>query len=631
MEDRLLALPWISEGCDYEQGMVCGIVTSVRAIIAAGRSFYETYEQSSQSSVEASSSEEGEEEGPASPVGRKKHHETRKKKEQLSGNALRLSSLVRDVNLYEVLEVSESSSFDEIKKFYRKLVLEKHPDKLQNSGLSKEAEEKGRVDFLKIQEAFEVLSEPRSRRMYDSSLPFDDTIPSEKEVSIESDFYTVFEAAFKRNERWSVSRPVPKLGSMESSKDQVDKFYDFWFNRFESWRDFSHHDEHDLKQAESRDEKRWMEVQNARIRKKRLAEENSRIRKLVDLAEKLDPRLRRWRVAEADAIAEEKKRKQLEKEQQLQLEEYKLKQKQRLVTEKLLLEELEKEKVKAEKSEIKRIRAEIRNVLSLNNSDVDPGILSRFNDALIALLSDVSKAQNILSRAKDAVALVRNDDFIQDVIQKKIDPHISGATTPIQEEVDALSCTPLQSGMTSTTTTPNQEADVIVTTTTPIQEVVDHEEGVEVEGGQEKCAWTADELQLLTRGMQKYPVGTNRRWEVIQSLIGSSKTVSEIIDMSKIVASKKVIEPVSHIISKKKVEPVAPPDVDYERQAKSATSSEEWSPLQQKQLEDAMRKYPATMTPSERWSAIANDVEGKTKPQCVARFKYIRELISKKK
>jgi molecular chaperone DnaJ len=60
---------------------------------------------------------------------------------------------------YEILGVGKSASADEIKKAYRKLALEYHPDRNK----TKEGEEK----FKEVTKAFEVLSNDEKRKTYD--------------------------------------------------------------------------------------------------------------------------------------------------------------------------------------------------------------------------------------------------------------------------------------------------------------------------------------------------------------------------------------------------------------------------------------------------------------------------------
>src|SRR5665213_4159426 len=61
---------------------------------------------------------------------------------------------------YEILEVSRSASVEEVKKSYRKLAMQFHPDRNPDN---KEAEEK----FKEATEAYEVLSDGDKRARYD--------------------------------------------------------------------------------------------------------------------------------------------------------------------------------------------------------------------------------------------------------------------------------------------------------------------------------------------------------------------------------------------------------------------------------------------------------------------------------
>ena len=61
-------------------------------------------------------------------------------------------------NYYDILGISKNASQDEIKKAYRKLAMQYHPDK--NPG-DKAAEEK----FKQISEAYEILKDDKKRAM----------------------------------------------------------------------------------------------------------------------------------------------------------------------------------------------------------------------------------------------------------------------------------------------------------------------------------------------------------------------------------------------------------------------------------------------------------------------------------
>ncbi|ESQ38549.1 hypothetical protein EUTSA_v10029407mg [Eutrema salsugineum] len=65
---------------------------------------------------------------------------------------------------YEILSVKEDASYEEIRNRYRSALLRSHPDKINTSRCS--SDEK----FLKIQKAWEVLSDAELRVVYDNDL-----------------------------------------------------------------------------------------------------------------------------------------------------------------------------------------------------------------------------------------------------------------------------------------------------------------------------------------------------------------------------------------------------------------------------------------------------------------------------
>ncbi|XP_031274619.1 dnaJ homolog subfamily B member 4 [Pistacia vera] len=65
------------------------------------------------------------------------------------------------IDYYNILSVNKNATEDDLKKSYRKLAMKWHPDK--NRDNKKEAEAK----FKQISEAYEVLSDPQKRAIYD--------------------------------------------------------------------------------------------------------------------------------------------------------------------------------------------------------------------------------------------------------------------------------------------------------------------------------------------------------------------------------------------------------------------------------------------------------------------------------
>ena len=335
-----------------------------------------------------------------------------------TGATLKIPKTLVGWNLYEVLDVAEGASAEELKKCYRKQALIHHPDKKEGaadgtdgnapkterssgswlggmfggSGGGKKKKKKASTQeeqFLRIQGAYEILSDAAMRRKYDSSLPFDDSIPKEADLIAADDaapppgeadpavaapdaaapdaapaetdpaavhFFRTLTPVFERNARWSTQKPVLPLGALTDSEEQVTKFYEFW-HRFASWREFMHEDEVDLDEAESREERRFLEKENLRLRKEAESAERRRIQKLVQLAEAHDPRLKLFNrqkkvKRENEKRERDERRRELEKEKEAEVAAKR--------EAEAAAERLEKERKKALREKAKKLRQRLR-------------------------------------------------------------------------------------------------------------------------------------------------------------------------------------------------------------------------------------------------------------------------------
>lgn len=657
----------LDAGCDEDQvtQVICGlcIVQFRHNFETAGRAFHAVYEKpkieakrkGGPSKKGAKDDDDVVQEGKAAWKNKRRKEGGDKK----ACSSFKLSHLLEGVDLYKLLEVSESATEDQIKKQYRKLVLQYHPDKQQNTPDAAGKEGPGlnskEQHFIKIQEAYEIVSNETKRRQYDSTREFDDDVPEEIDESI--GYYATFKPVFERNGRFSERLPVPDLGDETTDIAKVHKFFDFWFN-FESWRDFSSHDEFNPEDAESRDERRWMEANNKRDRKPYVEAERRRLLKLAETAERLDPRLRAEREAAAAKKREEKERrarlKQEEEDAKLRAVEERRQKEEREKAELEEKERLEREQRKQSKQVEKALRQRAKKAVQ-GACKLDAAEMEEFQDMCLSL------------EAEDMEALCGRMD--------KLPSKKPAAEAAVRAEVAAWR--KKQAGEKEEQAKQREEA-----------RLKEKQEAASKQGTQSGKPWVPEEMSFLAKGLVKFPGGVAGRWAVIAQFLetsGYSRTEKEVVtkvkEMSEGQSLRSMGSQVAQDLSSYKTPeaakeaaataaataaakasaragaypanaPTSPaskaaagpkaaasPKAESTAEAKAeakpaaaAADTAEWSAEQQKALEVALIKHPATLDKNERWRLIAEDVPGKTKSHCVARFKFLREqLVAQKK
>ncbi|NXW07224.1 DNJC2 protein, partial [Fregetta grallaria] len=434
--------------------------------------------------------------------------------------------------------------------------------------------------------AYEILSDPVKRRAFNSIDPtFDNSVPSKSEAK--ENFFEVFSPVFERNARWSNKKNVPKLGDMNSSFEEVDAFYSFWYN-FDSWREFSYLDEEEKEKAECRDERRWIEKQNRAARALRKKEEMNRIRTLVDNAYSCDPRIKKFKEeekakkeAEKKAKVEAKRKEQeaKEKQRQAELEAARLakEKEEEEVRQQALVAKKEKEiQKKAIKKERQKLRTTCKNWNYFSDNEADcvkmMEEVEKLCDRLeLASLQCLNEALTSTTREGGKAAVVKQIEEINEQIRRE------------KEEAEARMRQATKSSEKSTTG-----------------------------GGGGSKNWPEDDLQLLIKAVNLFPAGTNSRY------FSDPHQKDDI--------NKKAFD-------KFKKEHGVVPQMDSaapsERFEGSPLDSSPWTTEEQKLLEQALKTYPVN-TP-ERWEKIAAAVPGRSKKDCMKRYKELVEMVKAKK
>ncbi|KAL7752999.1 Zuotin [Sorochytrium milnesiophthora] len=534
---------------------------------------------------------------------------------------------------------------EDIKTAYRKKVLIHHPDKKattsSQSGKALGIGKKTAYDdsiFKCIQKAWDQLSDPVKRRQYDSvDYGMDDDEPTESEMKkmSEPEFYKTMGAIFEREGRFSKNPRVPKIGDENSDRNSVMGFYDFFYN-MDSWRSFEYEDKEGAEGSENRDDKRYMDKKNKAERAKKKKEDNTRLRELIDLTLKYDPRIARFKKSEKSDKDKKKKQRdvvQQAAEQQSKEDEVKAQQ------EKEKAEEEAKQKAQAEREAraaqtkaFKKEKKTIKQIITKDfcyltgvnataPSDVMERVLADL-EKLFEFYTQLSELEEIRRKLEAAAQTGEDDDdklhHVTDVFQYELTKGRSGAeAADLQRQRSAA------------------------------------QRAAEQQAKQAKRAWTTKETQVLIKAVNMFPGGTVERWEKIATyvhdhsgeplrkpdeVIAKSKEVEKGVAAMDPTAVKEMQghhkkhqdTSISAEISTRDEYEFAS-DAPAAKTPASAAAAAPWSSAQQEQLQNALKLYPPSYKEADRWERIAELVEGKSEKDCKLRVKHLAEQVQAKK
>ena len=560
-----------------------------------------------------------------------------------SGKSGHANNKTQALTYYEILGLDVWATQDEVKRAYRKTSLRYHPDKTR----------RGDDDyvFLAVKRAYDTLFDSDKRKAYDSTvLPFDEDIPQSRATMMadplllykDEDFYETFGKCFQNNLRFDARlRPdlqnysknnkrlsksnnekikPPHIGDENTPIEEVNAFYDYWIH-FESWRDFSAQSaeelqvENELENAESRFEKRWIQKEIDKRSKQLKRQEMARIQTLVERAMEADPRLRRQKQLEKEL----KQQKILEKQRQEELKKQQEEEERRKEQERLEQEAKERAQEKLEREEqkkkLRKAKQQLRRMTSASFEELNPtpkpDSVGPWNDAY-----DMQQDIEVLCTSLTYAELVTlNEKFEQ---EKEVSSCHKAALTLIHKHV--------------LETKENQRREQEELAEKQKKSVTEKAGASESDmAKQQNQSWTKDELSALAKAVKKYPPGGASRWEQIANFVNNlckqqdPRTKEECIEKyNQIARNASASTPATSGSTSKSPSDASAPIDDTTPNASTGTG---WTAEQDQQLQDGLAKYPASMDKNERWTKISKCVEGKSKKDCVQRFKAIREAL----
>jgi DnaJ family protein C protein 1 len=139
--------------------------------------------------------------------------------------------------------------------------------------------------------------------------------------------------------------------------------------------------------------------------------------------------------------------------------------------------------------------------------------------------------------------------------------------------------------------------------------------------------WSDEEKQLLCKTIVRFPPGIPRRWEKIADAVG--RPVSQVTDMAKQIQNTVGVN--SNIFQEHLPSPSSTVTIDQNIITERQQYETVWSQTDQQLLECALKNIPKDTPSADRWEQIARCIPGKTREECLARYRYIVQLVKAKK